>query len=219
MTRLLWWPIIWGVQFGRQWTEFVQAHFIDPFAAKLAAAPDLTFALILKPGSLGNVAAVFSTVVTSQTSTPTSPTLGLTTLHTTTPMTNSTMPKFSPLIFPTCPCQRISSLAKGEVDCRIPELIGKTGAMLGLDLGSDPRLIRIVLWWIVLFGRNRGESWMERVGRRLTVLRRRLRDSGGKHMRRSRLLMRIRHWILRTSLFVNFVFRLHGMSLKSLKFK
>lgn len=29
--------------------------FIDPFAAKLAAAPDLTFALILEPDSLGNV--------------------------------------------------------------------------------------------------------------------------------------------------------------------
>jgi cellulose 1,4-beta-cellobiosidase len=29
--------------------------FIDPFAAKLAAAPDLSFALILEPDSLGNI--------------------------------------------------------------------------------------------------------------------------------------------------------------------
>jgi hypothetical protein len=130
---------------------------------------------------------------TSQTSTPTSQTHGQTTPHTTTYMTNSTMPKFSPLISPTCPCQRISSSIKGEADFRIRELIGEIGAMLRLALGFDLRLIRIVFWWIVLFGRNRVESQMERVDRRLTVLRRRLRSSDGKHMRRSWLLMRIRH--------------------------
>ena len=126
---------------------------------------------------------------TSQTSTPTSQTHGQTTPHTTTYMTNSTMPKFSPLISPTCPCQRISSSIKGEADFRIRELIGEIGAMLRLALGFDLRLIRIVFWWIVLFGRNRVESQMERVDRRLTVLRRRLRSSDGKHMRRSWLLI------------------------------
>jgi hypothetical protein len=63
--------------------------------------------------------------------------------------------------------------------------------MLRLGLRFDLRLIQIVLWWIVLFGRSRVESRMERGDRRLTVLRRRLRGSGGKYMRRSWLLMRI----------------------------
>jgi hypothetical protein len=98
------------------------------------------------------------------------------------------------------------------MDCRIAELIGETGAMLRLDLGFDLRLIRIVHWWIVLFGRSR-------VDRRLTVLRRRLQGSGGRHMRKSWLLMRIHHWILRISLYIEFVFQLQRMSVKSLKFK